>query len=232
MRRRRGWRQADLAARAGVGRSVVSDLELGRASAMTLTTIRRVLAPFGASVELSVRGLGAETDRLLDEHHAALVGSVSSWLAGLGWETRLEVTYSEYGDRGSIDVLAWHPPTRTLLVVEVKTELGSIELTLRRHDEKVRLAAVVATRRFGWRPRVVARLLVLPETGRARRRVADNGPVLDRVYPVRTVAVRRWCRAPEGGLAGLMFLPDAATSRGRPRRPSRGRVRVAVRNPV
>ena len=57
-----------------------------------------------------------------------------------GWLTAAEVTYSGYGERGSIDLLAFHPATRTLLVVEVKTEIASVEETLRRHDAKVRLA--------------------------------------------------------------------------------------------
>jgi transcriptional regulator with XRE-family HTH domain len=232
MRRRRGWRQADLAARAGVGRSVISDLELGRISGMTLSTVRRVLAPFGASIEVSVRGLGADLDRVLDEEHARLLGTAATWLADLGWMTCPEVTYSEYGDRGSIDLLAWHPPSRTLLVVEVKTELGSIEATLRRHDEKSRLASVVAAKRFGWRPLTIARVLVLPESRRARRQVASYAGVLDRAYPDRTVAVRRWCASPVGPLAGLMFLSDAASSRTTRRQPSRGRVRLAGKSPV
>jgi Holliday junction resolvase-like predicted endonuclease len=69
-----------------------------------------------------------------------------------------------YGERGSIDLLAWHEATRTLLVVEVKTEVASIEATLRKHDEKVRLARRVAADRFGWQATVTSRLLVLPRT--------------------------------------------------------------------
>ena len=74
-----------------------------------------------------------------------------------------------YGERGSIDLLAWHEASRTLLVIEFKTELTSIEETLRRHDSKVRLAPGIARERFGWDPAVDARLLVLPEDRTARR---------------------------------------------------------------
>jgi transcriptional regulator with XRE-family HTH domain len=232
MRRRGGWRQADLAARAGVGRSVVSDLELGRASGMTLTTLRRVLAPFGASVEVAIRGLGIDTDRRLDEGHAILVGSASAWLSSVGWVVRPEVTYSEWGERGSIDLVAWDAPSRTLLVIEVKTAVASIEATLRRHDEKTRLATTVVARRFGWHPRAVARLLVLPEDRTARRQVGRHAGVLEHAYPDRTVAVRRWRRAPNGPLAGLISLSDAATRRTTPPRPSGGRVRLAGKSPV
>jgi hypothetical protein len=199
---------------------------------MTLATLRRVMAAFGASVEVAVRGLGADTDRLLDEGHAVLVGSASAWLVGSGWDARAEVTYSEYGERGAMDLLAWHAPSRTLLVVEVKTELASMEAMLRRHDEKARLAATVATRRFGWRARVVARLLVLPEQRSVRRQVENHSQILERAYPARNVAVRRWCRAPDGPLMGLIFLPDTARSRctrtGGPNR----RVRLSGRSAV
>jgi hypothetical protein len=40
---------------------------------------------------------------------------------------RLEASYSIYGERGSIDILAGHATTRSMLVVEVKSELMSIE---------------------------------------------------------------------------------------------------------
>jgi hypothetical protein len=70
--------------------------------------------------------------------------------------------------------VAWHAPSATLHVVEVKTSLVSVEETLRRHDVKARLAARIVGDRFGWWPRNVARLLVLPDESTARRRVADT----------------------------------------------------------
>ena len=227
LRHRRHWRQEDLARRAGVGRTVISALELGRVDGMTLGTIRRVMATLGLSSEITVRGLGGETDRLLDEGHARLVGVTSRWLTGLGWEVRAEISYSEWGERGSIDLLAWHSPTRTLLVIEIKTELASIEATLRKHDEKVRLASTIALKRFGWGPKVVAGVLVLPDQATQRRRVAAHADVLDRAFPARTRAVRAWCRTPEGELSGLMFLSDSATSRTTNDQGRRERVRQA-----
>ena len=67
------------------------------------------------------------------------------------------MTFAVYRESGSIDLVGWHPGTATLLIVEVKTELTSVEETLRRHDTKVRLAARVVGDRFGWNPRAVAR---------------------------------------------------------------------------
>jgi len=226
-RNRRRWRQVDLGGRAGVSRSVVSDLELGRVDGMTLATVRQVLAALGLSAEVAVRGGGAEADRLLDAGHARLVAATTRWVTDLGWLTQVEVTYSVWGERGSIDVLAWQEAARSLLVVEVKTELASIEATLREHDEKVRLALGVARDRFGWEARGVSRLLVLPDQRTQRRRVAVHGDVLGRVYPARSRAVRAWCRRPTGPLSGLLFLPDSTTSRTKVVRGPRQRVRAS-----
>jgi hypothetical protein len=126
---------------------------------------------------------------------------------------RPEVSFAVYGERGSIDVVGWHAPSGTLLVIEVKTELASIEETMRRHDTKVRLAARVVEERFGWRPRRVARLLVLPEHRTARRQVERHASVLGSAYPLRGVPLREWLREPAGSVAGLLFMPPTTGDR-------------------
>ena len=171
VRQRRGWRQTDLAAKASVGKTLIAEIESGRLEGIGLARMRKVVGAFGLSLELTIRGLGADVDRLLDERHASLLGACAAWLKSLGWLTVAEVSYSEWGERGSIDLLAWHAPTATLLVIEIKTELVSVEATLRKHDEKVRLAPTIA-RRLGWYPTSVARLLVLPDLRTEHRRVA------------------------------------------------------------
>jgi len=155
------------------------------------------------------------------------MGACARWLHRLGWQTHAEVSYSEWGERGSIDLLAWHSRSEVLLVIEIKTELASVEETLRKHDEKVRLAETVA-RRFGWQPRSIGRLLVFPEDRTQRRRIAAHASVINGSYPMRTRQVRAWCRAPSGPIAGLMFLSDAAASRGTAAVGRRERVRSTV----
>ena len=78
------------------------------------------------------------------------------------------MTFARVGERGSIDLLAWHASSRALLVIEIKTELVSLEGLLRPLDVKVRLAAEIAAK-FGWRPLSISRLVVLPENSTARR---------------------------------------------------------------
>jgi transcriptional regulator with XRE-family HTH domain len=116
LRQRHGWRQLDLARKAGVGRSVISDVELGRLNGRTIATLRAILGVFGLSIEMGVRGVGADGDRALDARHSDLLGTCAKWLEDLGWKTAPEVTFAEWGERGSVDLLAWHQPTRTLLV--------------------------------------------------------------------------------------------------------------------
>jgi transcriptional regulator with XRE-family HTH domain len=216
----------DLARNAGVGRSVVSDLELGRLDERSIATVRKLVGAFGLTFEGGVRGLGADAERVLDARHAGLLGSCARWLVGLGWQTAAEVTYSEWGERGSVDLLGWHAATAAMLVVEIKTELASVEETLRKHDEKVPLAPAIA-RPFGWHPASIGRLLVFPEDRTQRRRLAANAAVIGGAYPMRSSKVRAWCRAPSGPMAGLLFLTDSAPSR---RMVGRGR-RERVRRP-
>ena len=229
LRRRRGWRQADLADRAGTSQSVISELERGRLAGMTVGVVRRIGGVLGASTELELRGLGADTDRLLDARHAGLVGATTVLLRAAGWHARPETSYSEWGERGSIDLLGWHEATRSLLVVEVKSELASLEATLRKHDEKARLGPAVATKRLGWRPETVSRLIVLPATRTTSRRLAAHATVLDTAYPVRGRPLRAWLQRPTGELSGLLLVTDIAPGRGMARTAGPNRVRIARR---
>jgi transcriptional regulator with XRE-family HTH domain len=218
LRQRLGWRQADLGARAGLAQDTVSRIERGRFDGIPVRRLRAVAHALDAQVVISIRWRGGDLDRLVDEGHAVIVGRVASLLDARGWEIRPEVTFAVYGERGSIDVLAWHPPTRTLIVVEVKTELTSVEETLRRHDVKARLAAAIAAERFGWRPAHIARLLVLPDTSTARRRVERHTSVLVRAYPHRGSVVRNWLRDPStpiasSPIAGLVFVTPTRSGR-------------------
>ena len=106
-------------------------------------------------------------------------------------------------------MLAFWPHLGILLLIEVKTDLAGVESTLRKLDEKVRLAPAVAHERFGWEVSHVAWLLVFSESSTLRRRVGRHEAVFARVAPMRGAAVRHWLKSPAGGTAGLMFLPSS-----------------------
>jgi len=207
LRRRGRLRQVDVADRAGLTQSTISLVERGRVDGLSIRAIRRVFRAVDADVTVLVRWRGGDLDRLLDERHARLGDALCSWMVERDWEVRPEVSFSIYGERGSIDVFSWHSATQSLLVVELKTELASVEEALRRHDVKVRLGARIAAERFGWRARSVGRLLVLADDRTSRRRVARHEGILGRAYPVRSAEVRRWVGRPTGPMSGLLFLP-------------------------
>jgi transcriptional regulator with XRE-family HTH domain len=217
LRIRRGWRQRDLAARGGCSQSVVSRVEAGFLAEVTVDLTRRLFAALEARVELLPRWRGAELERLLDAGHAALVSAVTSRLGAAGWEVAVEVTYSEYGERGSIDVLGTRAAARAALVVEAKTEIVSAERIGRKLDEKARLAPKIVRDRYGWTPAIVGRVVALPERSTLRRTVVAT-PVLSRMFPADTRSLRRWLIDPVGTYAGLWFLSGIA-----PRHPRRVR---------
>ena len=232
LRHRLGVPQREVGRRAGSSQDLVSRAERGRVDRITVGRLRRLLAVFDAELVLYVRWRGGEVDRLVDRAHARLGEQLAGLLGDLGWEIAAEVSYSEYGERGSIDIVAFHAATSTLLVVELKSELTSIEETLRRHDAKARLAAKIARERFGWSASSVARLLVLPDERTPRRRVQGYAALFARPYPLRGWALRRWLADPTVGdmgagqsvAGGILFLPSNDGVRPGHRSPPRRRI--------
>ena len=211
----------------------IGKLEADLLESLRFEEVDRCLEALGAELDLRVNYRGAQVERLLDELHARLVARVVEVLRRYGWDARVEVTYSEWGERGSYDILAWHAAAEVIMVVEVKSEMATVEGTLRPLDVKVRLAPNVAAKRFGWRAGAVACVLVLPEDRTARRAVERHSGVLRSAMPATSRAVRSWLRAPERAIAGIWFV-SAPNGRDWPRNPSSvQRVRRhAPRNPA
>jgi transcriptional regulator with XRE-family HTH domain len=231
MRQRRGWRQADLAARAGVSASLISLLECGQLLHVSMAALRRVFAALDAHLEIRMQWRGGEIDRLLDRRHAGIVERVVRTLGDAGWETRAEVSFSRYGERGSIDVLAWNAPASAVLLIEVKSEIYSLEETLRRFHVKVRLAREITAEQLGWRPRIVGSALVLPESSGVRRRLEAHAATMASVFADRGAAVRPWLRRPERPLAAIWFLSSSNQVGGTRLPAARVRVRPAPTPP-
>src|SRR5687768_15752036 len=106
VRLRRGWRQADVAARAGVSRSLVSLIERGHLDSVSLAILRRVAGVLDIRIDLVARWRGGELDRLLNAGHSALHESVAAFFSDLpGWMRAPEVSFSIDGERGVIDIL-------------------------------------------------------------------------------------------------------------------------------
>ena len=203
LRQRRGWRQSDLGDRSGLSRSAISDIERGRVDRYTLHAIRRLLAALNADADLNVRwGAPGDMDRLLDRDHAALVRAWVELHQRHGWETWAEASYNIYGERGRIDLLAFHPATGILEVAEMKTGVWDLQDTLGRLDAKIRLARQVAATR-GWTVRQVVGALVIADGRTAHRRIKDHAPLFSG-YSTRGRSARAFVRAPSPAVSGLL----------------------------
>jgi transcriptional regulator with XRE-family HTH domain len=221
LRMRRGWRQVDLASAAGVSQSIVSRIERGLAGRLTVEALARVAQALGARVDVRLNWQGEGLDRLLDQDHARLVELVTRLLRDAGWDVRTEVTFWIRGERGSVDVLAWHEASQALLVIEVKSVVPDVQGTLVTLDRKSRLGAEIAAT-VGWRPKTVARLLVVNASRTSRRRVAAHAATFDAALPHRLVQVRRYLASPGGEtLRGLIFLTGSPQAPVRHRQPAR-----------
>jgi transcriptional regulator with XRE-family HTH domain len=196
LRHRRRWRQLDLAREAGLSRGAIARIEQGRADTVTVATLERIARPLGARVVCRLSWNGEGLDRLLDADHAAIVEQVVALLRGAGWVVAAEVSFNVYGERGSIDVLAFHLASSFVLVVEVKSVVPDIQAMLTAIDRKERLALGIARAR-GWNGIAVAAMLVVRDDRTARRRIARHASTFDAMFPMRGHDVRRWIRAPE-----------------------------------
>jgi transcriptional regulator with XRE-family HTH domain len=214
LRRRRGWRQADLGRRAGFSRDVVQRIESGELAGVTIGAASRVAEAIGATLLVELRWHGADLDRLIDGLHAALVRAIAVRLERLGWIVYVEMSFNHFGDRGRCDLVAWHPRTSTLLIVEAKTRIGDVQETLGRLDVKQRLGGEIARQLGLRRPATIATALVLTENGANRRVVRDFEPLFRR-FSARGRGAVAWIRQPTQGTSGLLWFesPDAASSR-------------------
>lgn len=207
LRRRRNWTQGELGRRTGLSSSAIGRIERGRSDRVTVRTLDRVATELGGRVDVRLLWNGEGLDRLLDQRHASLVDLTLQVLADAGWSAAVEVSFAIRGERGSIDILAFHPGTGSLLVIEVKSVVPDQQAMLVSLDRKGRLARQIAWER-GWEAQTVTRLLVLPDDRTARRRVADLERTFGTALPARTAEVRRWLKTPVGPKHGVLFLPN------------------------
>jgi transcriptional regulator with XRE-family HTH domain len=226
VRLRRGWRQSDVAARAKVSRALVSLLERGHVERVALGTLRSVGQALDIQIDVTARWRGGELARLLNADHAALHESVALFFGEMaGWEFAPEVTFNIYGERGVIDLLAWHAATRTLLIVELKTLLVDIHDVMAANDRRRRLAGAIAAQ-YDWHPRIVGVWVVLANTRTNRRRIAAHATVLRAAFPAGGADIHAWLRAPVAGISALSLWSYANRGGASPGLAGRQRVRV------
>lgn len=204
VRRRKRWSQEELARKARVSQSRVSRMERGHIGSMRLDDIRRVAAALEIRIDVNPRWRAGDLDRLLNARHSELHELVARWFADElpAWVLAPEVSFAIYGERGVIDILAWHESTRSLLIIELKTAIADVNELLGTMDRKKRLAAQVARDR-GWDPLTVSAWLVVADTRTNRRRLDAHMTVIRNAFPDGTWAIRRWLRRPRDTIASV-----------------------------
>jgi hypothetical protein len=189
---------------------MISRIEVGSLRRMPIGAVAAVADAFGGSVDLTLRWEGAQLDHLTDAAHAWLTEATASFLEASGWTVRTEVSFNHFGDRGRVDVLAWHPSVRALAVVEVKSAIGDVQEALGRLDTKVRLGRVLA-REAGWsEPAAVVRALVIGGlTARPARRERAR-PHVRRVRVAGSSGARVGAASPSAGTRGPALVHERA----------------------
>ena len=213
---KRRLRQCDLAVQAGVSASLVSRVEHGDLGRTSLAALRRVAAKLGVSLDIVPRSVGGEFDRVASARHAALGELVAAWMGSRpGWVVAVEVSFSIYGERGVVDLLAWHQSSRSVVVVELKTAIVDVDEMIGTLDRKRRLAAPIAASR-GWAARSVGVWLIVSDSSTNRRRVADHRTLLTSGLPRDGRSVAAFFahpeRGPESGVAFWSNLPGVRVS--------------------
>lgn len=228
LRRHQLLTQQELAARAGVSRRMVQRIEGGAWDSISHGVLQRVADTLGARLRVTISWDGEQLDRLVDAAHAELQNSFAAMLAAAGWLVAVEVSFNHYGDRGRYDLLAWHPATGLLLVIEVKSGIGDVQATLGSLDIKLRLASMVATGRGWGRPSAIIPALVIADERQQHRLVAQHAALFAR-FSLRGRPARAWIRRPASPATGVLptglltYLPLTNGRLVSVRRASRGR---------
>jgi transcriptional regulator with XRE-family HTH domain len=186
-----GWTQRELAIKAGVSQAYVCLIENGRVSALTFEAADRLLIAMGARLSISVdRPFLGDRERQRELAHARCSAHIANRLRRAGWEVATEVEIGSDRSRGWIDVIAWHPTTRWLLVIEIKTEihdLGAIERSLGWYERE----AWAAARRRGWVPKRAIGCLMLLATDANELRARANRVPLTEGFAIRAADLAR-----------------------------------------
>ncbi len=205
--------QRQVADSVGVSRGYIAAIE-GSLANPSLDVVDRISRALGLEAELVLRPplvLGAHGQR--DLVHARCTGYVERRLRTAGWRTAREVELILGRSHGWIDVLAFHPRSETLLVIEIKTrldDLGAIE----RHLGWYGRSAGDTARRLGWQPRRITSWLLVLASDEVEGVIRHNSDLLARAFPLRARAMLEWLSAGNDSVTGRgLAMLDPASKR-------------------
>lgn len=203
IRRRKRWSQRQLAQGLGVSKSEMSRWETTALESCAVLELERWALALNAHLVLDLRVDGERP--LSDARHAEIQNWLVQLLRTAGWIAEPELSFNHYGDRGRIDVLAFHAGIATLLVVEVKSRLDDVQDLLGRLDVKRRIAPALAAER-GWKTMAVVPAIVVRDGRTARRRIVAH-EALFATFEIRARSATAWLRRPRPPIpSGLLVL--------------------------
>ncbi len=208
--------QTQLAARAGVTRSYIGQVERGDAN-ITLDRLVSVASALGIEVAFDLRPptiIGRHPGQS-DIVHAWCSGHADRRLRADGWSTAREVEVVHGRSHGWIDLLAFDHRTGTLLIIEIKTRLDDLGAVERQIAWYERMAWGLA-RDIGWEPRRVATWLLVLASDEVDASLRINRSVIDRAFPSRAVEMTAALAVPERlrpGARGLALIDPAGHGR-------------------
>lgn len=124
-----------------------------------------------------------------------------------GWLVVPEASFSIYGERGVVGLLAFHRQSGALLVIELKTVIVDVNELVGTLDRMWRLAPQIAAQE-GWRVRSVSRCVIVSRTPPNARRPRVHRAVLRAAFPADGRAVRSWLIDPGDAISALSTRPS------------------------
>jgi transcriptional regulator with XRE-family HTH domain len=215
LRKRRRLSQRQLAGLGNVSQTTVSRVQRGHVGSLSLTMVRELVAQLDVRLDLDPRWRSGDLERLLNARHSALHEAVAMHLSAFpGWVFRPEVSFSIYGKRGVIDILAFHERRLALVVIELKTRIVDVNELVGVMDRRERLSTQIAAR-FGWQAETVSVWVIVLADRTNRRRIEMHRSMLRAAFPQDGRAMEGWLRNPRGSVRALSFWRSRSPRVGR-----------------
>ena len=208
-----GWSQRKLSERLGCSKSAVQRLEAGATPYVDIRLAGAAFRLLGIRMKFDAGTLGLANRReQRDLVHATCLGYVARRLRSDRWDVQIEVEIGDGRYRGWIDLLAYRALDRSLLCIEVKTEiddLGRIQRTLGWYAGE----APIAARALGWQPASTTSALLLLFSTANDRAIQVNRELLRSTVPTTARVFASWIRSPGPAPASALALIDPRSRR-------------------
>jgi transcriptional regulator with XRE-family HTH domain len=180
--------QQELAKATGVSRSHIAGIETGRVDP-SLDLVWSISDRLGLELQFVGRAPRVIQTRRGDLVHARCSALVDRRMQRAGWETVREVEVAGGRSHGWIDLLAFDPRSRTLIIIEVKTRVDDIGAVERQIGWYERGAYQVAAS-LGWKPRRTLSWLLLLASDEVESQISLHRHLLKRAFPARAREMR------------------------------------------